>query len=79
MRKMDIVETQGGAWELLKNCCCAERIWFFFQCIRLAHSALKQHDDACKAYKRALELDPTNDSYTAYLEQAERDSTSVSD
>ena len=41
-------------------------------CFSLAHSALNQFEEARSSYRRALELDPSNESYKTYLEQADQ-------
>ena len=38
----------------------------------LAHTALNQHREAIHCYMKALELDPSNDSYKNNLELAEQ-------
>ncbi len=39
---------------------------------RIAHSALGQHTEAVGCYQKALELDPSNASYSQNLEIAEQ-------
>ena len=41
-------------------------------CCRIAYTALEDHESAFECYRKALELDPSNQSYQNNLEIAEQ-------
>lgn len=45
-------------------------MWFIF--FSIAYTALNDHESALECYRKALELDPTNQSYQNNLEIAEQ-------
>lgn len=44
---------------------------FFTLCFRLAYASMNQHQEAVNSYKKALELEPDNESYRSNLKLAE--------
>lgn len=59
--------------ETLKNSTLYSfRRHFFFFFTRIAYTALNDHESAMECYRKALDLDPTNQSYQNNLEIAEQ-------